>query len=131
MPIGIAIFLGVLVLVATILEIYMLVKNPVDGDAALVLVVILDIIIPFSIYGKNIKVYHYDVVSVSSITVDVSEGEYQYYKVEYYVRDDDLLFTVEFNTDETLPKVGDSIDLNYHDFKKKFNIVDEKRVSPN
>jgi len=131
MPIGIVMFLGILALAATILEIIFLIESPSDAIVGLISVIMIDTIVPFNIYKNNIEVYHYDVVSVNSITVDVSEGEYQYYKVEYYARNTNLVYTVEFNIDETVPKVGDSIDLNYHDFKKKFNIVDEKRVSPN
>jgi hypothetical protein len=129
MPIGLCVILGTIALAVMILGIVYVIEDPLQGIPGLILAILLNIVVFGSIYGNNIEVRTYQVIMSKSITEKVADCDYQYYTVKFYDREQNVVYITELDENEyNLPEVGEKFDMTFHEFKKKYKIIDREYI---
>ena len=129
MPIGLCVILGTLALAAMILSVVYIIEYPQDGLLGLLFAIFLNTAAFGSIYGNNIKVRTYQVIMSESITEKVADCDYQYYTVKFYDREQNVVYITELDENEhNLPEVGEKFDMTFHEFEKKYKIIDREYI---
>lgn len=129
MPIGLCVILGALALAAMILSIVYIIEYPQDGLLGLLIAIFLNVAVFGSIYGNNIKVRTFQVIMSETVTEEIADCDYQYYTVKFYDRVQNVVYITELDENEhNLPEVGEKFDMTFHEFEKKYKIIDREYI---